>query len=111
MPVRLVSIVAGAWLFISAFLWPHAPAEFTNTWVCGVLAVVFGVMSLTRPAAAWLNTLLSLWLVIGTLAFHWKTPATVWSNVLCAVAIFVSSLSPEEESQWPSGIGPGRRTS
>ena len=101
MPARFVNIVVGAWLFISAFVWQHTGAEFTNTWICGVLAVVFAVIALSTPMARWLNTLLAIWLVIGTLAFRWVEPGTVWNNLICAAVIFIASLAPNAELSGP----------
>ncbi|MBS2031897.1 MAG: hypothetical protein JST54_28630 [Deltaproteobacteria bacterium] len=97
MSARFVNIIVGAWLFISAFVWVHRGAEFSNTWITGVLAVIFAVLALTWSAARWLNTLLAIWLVIGTLAFHAASPVTLWNNLICAAVLFVASLSPEPE--------------
>ena len=101
MPARFVNIVVGAWLFISAFIWQHSGSEFTNTWICGVLAVVFAVIAMAQPMARWLNTLLAIWLVIGTLAFHWVSSGTLWNNLICAAVIFIASLAPNEEMHTP----------
>ena len=98
MSARFVNIIVGAWLFISAFVWMHRGAEFSNTWITGVLAVIFAVLALTWSAARWLNTLLAVWLVIGTLAFHPASSVTVWNNIICAAILFVASLAPEPEA-------------
>ena len=43
---RMANVVLGIWLFISAFLWPHAPAQMANTEIVGVLCVVFGLVAM-----------------------------------------------------------------
>ena len=45
--------------------------------ICGVLVVVFAVIAMAQPMARYLNTLLAVWLVIGTLAFHWASAGAV----------------------------------
>lgn len=108
MPARFLNVVVGAWLFVSAFIWTHSPAEFTNTWICGVLAVAFAVIAMTQPMARFLNTLLAVWLVIGTLAFHWVSAGTLWNNLISAAVMFVASLAPNAEMG--DLMGPRRRT-
>jgi len=49
---RIVNIVLGVWLFISAFLWPHTYAQMTNTWILGVLCVVFALVAMRVPVLA-----------------------------------------------------------
>lgn len=47
---RYVNIALGAWVFLSAFVWPHADASFTNSWLMGVLIVAFSIGALAAPA-------------------------------------------------------------
>ena len=49
MPARTLNIALGVWLFISAFLWPHTSAQFTNTWICGALTVAFSLIAMRVP--------------------------------------------------------------
>jgi hypothetical protein len=98
---RIVNVVLGAWLFISAFLWPHTAAQRTNSWVCGVLCIVFALVATTAPWARYLNTVLAIWLFISAWALPAISAATVWNNVLVAIAIFVVSLVPSERTTTP----------
>ena len=91
---RVVNIVLGIWLFISAFLWPHSYAQMTNTWICGVLAVAFAMIAVRVPEARYLNTLLGVWLFVSVWALPTINAATPWNNALVAVAIFLVSLAP-----------------
>ncbi len=91
---RYLNIILGVWLFISAFVWPHTAAQRTNTWILGVLAVIFALIALSTPPARWLNTALSIWLFISVWALPHQNIATQWNNALVAIAIFLLSLVP-----------------
>ena len=93
---RVVNLVLGVWLFISAFAWPHAMVQSTNAWVVGVLCVVFAVAAMVLPWVRYLNTVLAIWLFISAWALPSGTPGTTWNNVLVAIAMFVVSLIPTE---------------
>ena len=71
---RVANIILGIWLFISAFAWPHTYAQMTNTWIVGLLCVVFAVIAMRVPEARYLNTVLSIWLTgydHGRTQVHW----------------------------------------
>ena len=89
---RYVNIALGVWLFISAFIWPHTHAQFTNTWLMGVITVVVGFISLGSPPFRFVNTIVGIWLVISGFSFPSVTAGTRWNNVLVGIAIFVVSL-------------------
>jgi hypothetical protein len=91
---RIVNIVLGVWLFISAFLWPHSYAQMTNTWILGALCVAFALIAMRVPEARYLNTLLAVWLFISVWALPSISSATRWVNALTAIAIFIASLAP-----------------
>src|SRR5579883_2620360 len=93
---RILNVVLGVWLFISAFAWPHTYAQMTNTWVLGVLCVIFAIVAMFVDQARYLNTLLAIWLFISAWALPTESPGTVWNNVLCSIAIFIVSLIPTE---------------
>jgi hypothetical protein len=95
-PARIVNVVLGIWLFISAFAWPHTSQQMTNTWILGVLCVVFAIVAMSVPAVRYLNTALAVWLFISAFALPSLHAGTVWNNVLVAIAIFLVSLVPNE---------------
>lgn len=103
MAARYLNIIAGAWLFISAFIWQHSDSSRTNTWIVGALTVIFAVIALRTPAARFANTALSVWLFFSTLAFFHLTGATLWNNLIVAAIIFIASLVPS------SAMGSGGR--
>jgi SPW repeat len=92
---RILNVILGAWLFISAFLWPHSQAQMTNTWILGILAVVFALVSMYVAAQArYLNTLLAIWLFISAFALPRVSVGTVWNNAIVAILMFIVSLLP-----------------
>lgn len=96
MTARIVSVILGAWLFLSAFLWPHGSVQLTNTWVCGVLAVAFALIAMRLEEARFLNTALSIWLFISAFALPVLSAGTIWNNAIVAIGLFVASLAPNE---------------
>ena len=105
---RIINIVLGVWLFISAFAWPHTHAQMNNAWGLGVLAVVFALVAMAIPWVRYLNTLLAIWLFISAWALPTQNSGTLWNNVLVAIAIFIVSLLPTETTtaRTPMGAPP-----
>lgn len=98
---RVVNIVLGIWLFISAFLWVHSYAQMNNTWIVGVLCVAFALLAMRVPEARYLNTLLAVWLFISVWALPSMNVATRWNNAIVAIAVFLVSLAPAYLEQRP----------
>ena len=91
---RALPIALGAWLFVSAFLWPHGTGAAVNSWIVGLLIVVAGLIALRMPWMRWLDTALAVWLFLSTLAMPSATGATLWNNLIVAVLVFLASLVP-----------------
>jgi SPW repeat len=91
---RWLNIAVGAWLFISAFLWPHAANAYANTWLVGLLIVAAAIVAMYVPWVRWLNTVFAVWLFFSTFAFVHAEPATTWNNAIVAIVVFVTSLAP-----------------
>lgn len=102
-PPRIINVILGVWLFISAFVWPHTQAQMTNTWILGVLCVIFALVAMAVPWVRYLNTLLAIWLFISAWALPTVSVGTIWNNVLVAIAVFIVSLVPAG----PVGATPG----
>ncbi len=102
MGAQIANIVLGVWLFVSAFVWPHNYAQMTNTWILGILCVVFALIALSAPPARYLNTALAVWLFISAFAFANTNAATVWNNAIVGVAIFVLSMVPAGVGMLPT---------
>ncbi len=91
---RGINILLGIWLFISAFIWPHTAAERANTWIMGILCVLFALIATGVSTARWLNTALAVWLFISVWALPHDNAGTAWNNVIVAIVVFFVSLIP-----------------
>jgi hypothetical protein len=94
----MTNVVLGGWLFVSAFLWAHSPAERANTWIVGALCVAFALAAVALPWARYLNSLLAIWLFVSTWAMPAERLGTLWNNALVAIAIFFVSLAANGQS-------------
>jgi hypothetical protein len=92
-PPRWYNAVLGAWLFVSAFLWHHAPVQFHNTWVMGIVIVVLSLLSTAVPWTRYLSALAGLWLFFSTLYLPRSNPGTTWHNCLIGLAVLGSALN------------------
>lgn len=93
--LRVTNLIAGIWLFLSAFLWFHSQAQFNNAWIVGLLATGSAATAMLVPAVRFANTALAVWLFISVWALPTQTSATAWNNVLVAIVmLFVSLYGP-----------------
>jgi len=91
---RWVNLALGAWLFISAFAWPHANASFTNTWIMGIVIGGFSLLAMASPAARWVNVAAGAWVFIAAFALPKLSAATFWNNLIVGVAVAFFALVP-----------------
>ncbi|MFT3775783.1 MAG: SPW repeat protein [Minicystis sp.] len=91
---RVVNIILGLWLFISAFIWVHTSAQMNNAWIVGVLAMAFAIIALRVPEVRYLNTVLGVWLFISVWALPTENRSTMWNHIIIGIAMFLASLSP-----------------
>lgn len=96
-----IPIALGAWLFVSAFLWPHGTASAANTWIIGLLIAIAGLIALRMPWMRWVDTALAIWLFLSTLAMPGASRGTLWNNLIVALLVFLVSLVPE--GMFPAG--------
>ncbi|HEX2735746.1 MAG TPA: hypothetical protein VHM70_29305 [Polyangiaceae bacterium] len=89
---RVTTIVAGGWLLLSAFLWPHPYPLYTNTWVVGLGSFLLGVWAFRDPFARWISAALATWLVVIDILTWQTTPLTLWNNIIVSCIIFAASL-------------------
>jgi hypothetical protein len=64
---RIMNIMLGIWLFLSAFLWTHSGAQFNNAWLVGALIAGFASIALAVPQFSYLNVVLALWLFVSAI--------------------------------------------
>ena len=91
---RWLNLLAGVWLFISAFVWPHTAAAQANTWIVGALIAIASIWAMFAPSVRIVNTILAIWLFFSTLFIYHTSVGTVWNNLILAVVVFVLSLIP-----------------
>lgn len=103
---RYANVIIGIWLFISAFVWAHTPAQQTNTWMVGLLCIAFALWASAAPAVRYLNTALAVWLFISVWALPAVSAATVWNNIICSILMFVVSLAQSQRAPMrPAELG------
>lgn len=91
---RWVNIVLGIWLFISAFLWPHSEAQFTNTWIVGAVMAILAFAALRAPQLRFVNAAIAVWLFISAWALPGHLIGTMWNNVVVSIIAFVVAVTP-----------------
>lgn len=106
-PARVINVVLGVWLVVSAFLWTHSAEQMNNGWIVGVLATACALVAMRVPEVRYLNTVLAVWLFISVWALPTINTATVWNNVIVAIAMFFASLAPGYVGGRPRSIPPG----
>lgn len=89
---RIVNIVVGAWVFVSAFIWLHMGPDLTNTWIVGLAIAVVAAIGLGVPQIRFINTALAIWLFISAFALPTVMSVTVWNNAVAAIVVFIASL-------------------
>lgn len=93
--VRWLNVAFGLWVFISAFAWTHTQAQFTNAWIMGLLCTGMAALAMRVPTFRFANVVLAVWLFVSPWALPAEAMATLWSNLLSAIAIFVVALVPD----------------
>lgn len=88
----------GVWLQASAFAWPHTDASRISAWLPGLLISVVATLSMGSPPLRWLNTFLSLWLLLWTFASASSEPASYGNGVVCAILVFLLSTIPSRSA-------------
>lgn len=89
---RMANVVLGAWLFVSAFLWPHTTASRTNTCVVGALIVVMALLGKYTPPLRWVNAAAATWLFGSTIWIEHASAATPWNNAVVAILVLILSI-------------------
>jgi hypothetical protein len=90
---RYLNIIVGIWLFISAFVWRHSTAQFTNTWIMGIVVVAIAAVAFGWTAFRYVNTLAGAWLIISAFALPTFSAATRWNNFIVGVVVVLLSLA------------------
>ena len=95
---RWFNIIVGVWLFLSAFLWAHTSAQFTNSLVVGALCAAAAAIGLKAPPFRFVNVALALWLFFSTWVFPVESGGTLWNNVIASILMLIIALVPNTAS-------------
>jgi len=88
----IANAVLGAWLFASAFVWPHTSNQMTNTCAIGALSVAGALVGTQYSTIRYVNSILALWLLVSSWAGQVATEVTTWNGTLVAFPMFALSL-------------------
>ncbi len=91
---RVLNACLGAWLFASAFLWPHPDNVGLNDWMIGLFVLATALQAVWAPALRWVSTFLGAWLGFWALVLQYHSPVTRLHDLALAGLIFVVSLVP-----------------
>jgi len=88
-----LTVVLGAWLLASIYMWPHSIASVTNTGLVGILTIAIALVSLYVAWTRWMNVVLGAWLTASTLVIEHAVIPTMWNNVLVGLLVILASLA------------------
>jgi hypothetical protein len=103
---RWGNVALGAWLFVSAFLWPHSTAQFNNSWLVGIAAATVAVIAMRVDGARYLNVALAAWLFIAGFTLPVSSMGTFWNNLIVSVMMFFTALVPNMHARRRPGDQP-----
>ena len=93
---RVVNVLFGLWLFVSAFLWEHGTSQFYNALIVGTVAVTAALAGL-RSGSSWgrhVNAALGGWLLISALLMEGTRSATFWNHIFVGLGLAFYGLAP-----------------
>ncbi len=91
---RLFNVAVGIWLFFSAFIWPHTPAQMLDTALVGLAIVLIAALGTGIPRLRYANTALAVWLFVSAWVLPTRSSGTFLNDVIVALAVFIVSLIP-----------------
>jgi hypothetical protein len=93
MGARAANALIGFWMFLSTFLWPHAPAQRLTGWIVGTAAVTGAMAGLmSRTWGRYVNAALGGWLLVSGLFLPRLRPATFWNDMLVGFGLVLFSM-------------------
>ena len=93
MSARIFNVLIGTWLFLSAFGWPHSPAQGMTALICGALTLLSALASIYYPRVRYLTATIAVVLFVASLATAApRYDLTFWHNAIFAIVIFLIAL-------------------
>ncbi len=88
----MVNILLATWLFVTAFAFNAATAQFWSLLLVSVLVVAFEALSMWRNELRFVDTVLGLWLVLSVWLLPPRNDFIYWNNIVCGLLIVVMSM-------------------
>jgi hypothetical protein len=92
MPARIFNVLIGAWLFLSAFAWPHTSLARSAALICGGLTAVLSLGTIYVSGLRYLTAVVATALFVISMTSAERFDRTFWHNGVIAVVIFVAAL-------------------
>ncbi len=90
---RILSLLLGIWLFVSAFALHQREEARTNLAIVGLLAAAFAVAELLgQRGARWMNAILATWLLLSAWMLPYAHLAPRFHDAIAALVLFLLSL-------------------
>jgi len=94
--LRLINVVLGVWVVLSARVWHRGGGSFINNVVTGIVVVVSAALAIRRPDLRFVNTAAGIWLIASLFAWPNYSSPMVWNNAMVGAGIaLVSLVGPE----------------
>lgn len=91
---RIVNLLLGMWLFLSAFLWNHTDAQYLNAFTCGlVLGILGAAAGERRPLLRLFTGQIGIWLMASTFLLP-TGPGTRVNHLLVGLLVLAMSVLP-----------------
>jgi hypothetical protein len=91
---RIVNLLLGMWLFLSAFLWEHADPQYLNALTSGLVLGILGLAAGEgRPLVRLITGQIGLWLMASTFLLPTEA-ATRVNHLLVGALVLVVSVLP-----------------
>ena len=95
---RALNLVLAAWLSVSAFLFPHLPAQRVVSLLSGIAGVALALMARRSVMAHRAVVAVAFWIILSFFLF-WPLPATAWNNTVIAIAmVCLATMKPDQFS-------------
>jgi hypothetical protein len=92
MAARVLNVLIGTWLFLSAFAWPHGLMQGMAALVCGILTMLTALVSIYYPRVRYVTAVIAVGLFVSSMSTAVRYDRTFWHNAVIAIAIFVVAL-------------------
>jgi hypothetical protein len=92
---RTLNLILAAWLSVSAFLFPHLPAQRIVSLLSGSGALTLALLARRSILAHRAVAVVAFWVILSFF-FFWPLAATAWNNTVVAIAmVCFSIMNPE----------------